>query len=39
MGDMVPGTYRIAFKYDGQLYERRIEVESGKLTQIVFVVK
>lgn len=39
MGDMSPGTYRIAFKYDGQLYERHIEVESGRLTQVVFVVK
>lgn len=39
MGDMRPGTYRIAFKHNGHLYERRIEVQSGKLTQVVFVVK
>ena len=39
MGDGTPGYYRIAFKYDGQLYERWVEVESGKLTQVVFVVK
>jgi len=39
MGDLNPGKYRIAFKYNGQLYEQHIEVESGKLTQVVFVVK
>ena len=39
MADLPPGYYRIAFKYDGQLYERWVEVESGKLTQVVFVVK
>ncbi len=39
LGDLVPGYYRIAFKYNGQLYERWVEVESGKLTQVVFVVK
>ncbi len=39
LGDMVPGYYRIAFKYNGQLYERWVEVESGKLTHVVFVVK
>jgi len=39
MGDMPAGYYRIAFKYNGQLYERRVEVESNKLTQVIFVVK
>jgi hypothetical protein len=39
MGDMPEGYYRMAFKYNGQLYERRIEVKSGKLTQVVFTVK
>lgn len=39
MGDMPHGEYRIAFKYEGQLYERRVEVKSGKLTQVVFTVK
>jgi hypothetical protein len=39
MSDMRPGFYRIAFKHNGQLYERRVEVQSGKLTQVVFVVK
>lgn len=39
MGDMPAGYYRIAFKYHGQLYERRVEVESDKLTQVTFVVK
>jgi len=39
MGDMPAGNYRIAFKYNGQLYERRVEVESNKLTQVIFVVK
>jgi hypothetical protein len=39
LGDMLPGNYRIAFKYNGQLYERRVEVQSGKLTQVIFLVK
>jgi hypothetical protein len=39
MGDMPEGYYRIAFKYHGLLYERRVEVKSGKLTQVVFIVQ
>jgi peptidase M23-like protein len=39
IGDMLPRDYRIAFKYDGQLYERWVEVKSGKLTQAIFVVQ
>lgn len=39
IGDMPEGYYRIAFKYQGVLYERRVEVKSGKLTQVVFIVK
>ncbi len=39
MGDLPVGYYRIAFKYHGQLYERQVEVESNKLTQVIFVVK
>lgn len=39
MGDLPAGQYRIALLYGGQLYERWVEVESGMLTQIVFVVK
>jgi hypothetical protein len=38
-GDFRPGKYRIALQYNGQLSERWVEVESGKLTQVVFVVK
>ena len=33
------GRYRIALKLNGQLYERWVEVQSGKLTQTVIVVK
>jgi hypothetical protein len=33
------GRYRIALKLNGQLYERWVEVQSGKLTQAVIVVK
>ena len=39
MGDLIPGSYRIALKYNGHLYERWLEVKSGKLTQVVIVVK
>jgi peptidase M23-like protein len=33
------GRYRIALKLNGQLYERWVEVQSGKLTQTVIIVK
>jgi hypothetical protein len=39
MGDLPAGKYRIAMQYNGQLRERWVEVQSGKLTQVVFVVK
>lgn len=39
LGDLPSGDYRIALNHNGQLYERWVEVESGKLTQVVFVVK
>jgi hypothetical protein len=39
LGDLPAGNYRIALDYDGRLYERWITVKSGKLTQVVFVVK
>ena len=39
LGDLLSGDYRIAMEYNGQLYERWVEVESGKLTQVVIVVK
>jgi hypothetical protein len=39
LGDLPRGSYRIAFKTDGQIYERWVEVESGKLTQVVFIVE
>ena len=38
MGDLPPGKYRIALQYNGQLLDRWVEVESGKLTQVLFVV-
>lgn len=38
LGDLPPGYYYIALKSNGHLYERWVEVESGKLTQVVFVV-
>lgn len=37
LGDLPPGWYRVALKYNGQIYERWVEVQSGKLTQVVFV--
>jgi hypothetical protein len=39
LGDLPSGDYRIALKYNGQLYERWVEVESGKLTQVGIAVK
>ena len=39
LGDVPAGNYRIVLKYNGQFYERWVEVESGKLTQVVIVVK
>ena len=39
VGDLTAGKYRIAIDADYQLYERWIEVRSGKLTYVEFVVK
>jgi hypothetical protein len=39
LGELPPGNYRIAVNANGKLYERWVEVKSGKLTRIVFVVK
>ena len=38
IGDLPPGTYRLALTYNGHVYERWVEVESGRLTQVVLVV-
>ena len=39
LGELSAGQYRIAVEMNGQILERWVEVESGKLTQVVFVVK
>ncbi len=39
LGDLPPGYYYVALKSNGQIFERWVEVESGKLTRVVFVVK
>lgn len=39
IGDLEEGRYRISLIYNGYLYERWVDVESGKLTQVVIVVK
>lgn len=39
LGELPAGQYRIAIERNGKVYERWVEVESGKLTQVVFVVK
>ena len=39
IGDLPAGRYRITLIYKGYLYERWVEVQSGKLTQAVIVVK
>ena len=38
-GELPAGHYRIAIERNGKVYERWVEVESGRLTQVVFVVK
>ena len=39
VSDLTPGNYRIAMTMNGKVYERWVEVKSGRLTQVVFVVK
>ena len=39
LGDLPSGYYYVALKSNGQIFERWVEVESGKLTRVVFVVK
>ena len=39
LGELPAGHYRIVVDISGQFYERRVEVESGRLTQVVFVAK
>lgn len=39
IGDLPSGRYRIAMQYGGWYRERWVEVQSGRLTQVVFVVK
>ncbi|HSA99096.1 MAG TPA: M23 family metallopeptidase, partial [Anaerolineales bacterium] len=38
-GELPAGHYRVAVKANDKVYERWVEVESGRLTQVVFVVK
>lgn len=37
-GELPVGRYRVATMASGKVYERWVEVESGKLTQVIFVV-
>ena len=39
LGDLPAGRYRLTLIHNGQVYERWVEVQSGKLTQVVIVVK
>jgi murein DD-endopeptidase MepM/ murein hydrolase activator NlpD len=39
LGDLPAGQYRIVVERNGQIHERWVEVQSGRLTQVVFVVK
>lgn len=36
IGDVEPGRYRIVLYERGVLYERRVDVQAGKLTEVVF---
>lgn len=37
MGDLPAGRYRMVLQFNGQRFERWLEVESGKLTQVVLI--
>ncbi len=39
IGDQPAGLYRVTFLWAGVLYERWIEIQPGKLTRVMFVVK
>jgi hypothetical protein len=39
LGELAAGPYRIAVEMNGQILERWVEVQSGRLTQVVFVAK
>lgn len=39
IGDKPAGEYRVAFLWAGILYERWVEIQPGKLTRVMFVVK
>ena len=39
MGNLLQGRYRITLIQNGQLYERWVEVQSGKLTEVVIALK
>lgn len=39
IGNLPAGSYRITLIFNGHFYERWVEVESGKLTQVVIVVE
>lgn len=39
LGDLPAGKYRVTLIDNGQFYERWVEVQSGKLTQVVIIVK
>jgi murein DD-endopeptidase MepM/ murein hydrolase activator NlpD len=39
LGELPAGRYRIAIERNGKVYERWVEVESERLTQVVFVVR
>lgn len=39
LGELPAGQYRVAVETNGKVYDRRVEVESGKLTQVVLVVR
>lgn len=39
LGGLPAGRYRIVVEWNGQLFERWVEVQSGRLTQVVFIVE
>jgi hypothetical protein len=39
LGEIPPGHYRITVEMNGQILERWVEVQSGRLTQVAFVVE
>ena len=39
LGELAAGPYRIAVEMNGRILKRQVAVESGRLTQVVFIIQ